>query len=175
MLALRQGWNGFMQWTIDSLRRNPWILPLIGGVVGGLTGGPAGALAGAGAGLVGAAGLEVFGDDIANALRGDEAGAKGRLGELKRELAELRGKAAVKAADAAAGKDPFVSPGGGPKPDAAKLFDAVKGLFTIASGRQQFGYGDKVAVQTNIQRAIQAGVEDAAKELKEINGNLRLK
>lgn len=163
MLALRQGWNDFMNWTVEALRRNPWILPLIGGVVGGLVGGPMGALAGAGAGAAGALALEVYADEVKNGLMADVDGAKKRVDALKAELGGLRAQAAR---EVAAVENKPRDYQGGPKP--ADRFAEVKGGFDAASSLSQFGYGSKVSVETEIQKGIRVAAEKTAAEAKRI-------
>ncbi len=160
MLSLRKGWNDFMVWTVDALRRNPWILPLIGGVVGGLVGGPGGALAGAAAGAAGALGIEFFADEIKDALKADTAGAEANLAAMRAELAVLGGRAAAAAAAAGAAEDPADRYQRG-----MKSFDAIKGNFNVRAAGQQFGYGDTAAVQTELQKRM-------AKALDEMPGKI---
>lgn len=181
MLALRKGWNDFMTWTIDSLRANPWILPLIGGVVGGLTAGPAGALAGAGAGLLGAAGLELLADDIKKGLTADVQGAQQRVNQNKAELRNLLAK--QPAVDSGAQLD-------GEAVDAARLkayrdkekikdqvnnlpvlADRQKGVFAGPIG-QQLGIGDKIAQrQLDVQQNMDKGIQQVAKGVLDLGKN----
>ncbi|MBA4187768.1 MAG: hypothetical protein C0467_07090 [Planctomycetaceae bacterium] len=172
MLTLRQGWNDFMNWTITTLRANPWILPLIGGIVGGLTAGPGGAVVGAAAGAGGAVALEAFGDKITDALTADLKGAQDRLQQNQAELRALIAK----------GRG---GPIGGPEIDGAaidkarfdsyakKLTEAAKELPFVGSSTkgafagpigQQLGYADQTAKrQLDATKEVAKGVNKVAR------------
>jgi hypothetical protein len=176
ILTLKKGWNDFMGWTVDALRANPWILPLIGGIVGGVTGGPVGAIAGAAGGAVGAGLLEAFADKVKDTLAADLSGSAAAVADAQRELSALvnvaRGGAAGRLAGPA-GPDPM-------RGDqlfrraAAASFEAVRGGFGAGLGRQQFGLGDQVKVQTELQKQIKDNTALTAANVAAILVALRL-
>ncbi len=170
MVTLRKGWNEFMKGLVDTLRNNPWILPLIGGLVGGATAGPGGAIAGAAAGLGAAAGIEVFADKIVNAIQLDTKAADQRAKEAKNELhaliqgkrgelnekAALEGEAADKARMESYGKGSWKGVG-----DAAvSAFDKQKGVFSGPIG-QQLGVGDQIGKrQLDVMKDMKVGQKE---------------
>lgn len=183
MLTLRKGWNDFMKWTVDALRANPWILPLIGGIVGGLTAGPGGAVVGAGAGAAGALALEAFGDKVTDALTADTAGAEARVKQHQDELRALVAKAKEpgrsdgKEIDAAALDkarfDAYAAKIKDTKDELPFVGSSTKGVFAGPIG-QQLGYADEtakrqLAATQNVEKAVNKVVaveEDYAKTME---------
>lgn len=185
MLALRKGWNDFMKWTVDALRANPWILPLIGGIVGGLTAGPVGALAGAAAGAGGAVALEAFGDKLKDVLAADTVGAEARVRESQAELRNLIAKGKGVPAQMDAQGNPMIGGmvgtaawiaryfGGAKKPDEMmqELFSGQKGIFSGPAG-QQLGIGSKIAQrQLDVAVDMNKGIQQVAKGVNDLGKN----
>jgi hypothetical protein len=85
ILAIREGWNELIRGIVKSLKDNPWILPLAGGVAGWTVGGPWGAAAGVAGGI----GLTIFADDIAEALTVEVSDAAAKLRAAKDDLTRL--------------------------------------------------------------------------------------
>ena len=151
MLDLRKGWNDFVTWLIDTLRKNPWILPLVGGVLGGVVGGPVGAGVGAAGGAAGAIGLEIWAKELKEAFQVGVAPQEQRLIDLQDELRKLREQAAHEAGMA------------GPRalPEIIRAVEAVKGGFSAGLASQQFGYGDKAGRLIDINREMLAEMKVA--------------
>ena len=86
IVGIAEKWNNFVNWIIDSLRRNPWIMPLLGAVAGGAIAGPWGAVVGGLIGAGGQLGLEYFNEEIKDALTFDMSKANQKLVESQERL-----------------------------------------------------------------------------------------
>lgn len=171
--ALSKALSDFLK---DAHRKIVALATVAGALGGGALGGrlgPVGLLVGAvgggaGAGIAADRALE----EIEAGLEGLAGRFAGRAGEAGKELGELR-RAARRAAVAVAA-NPFAA-----DPDLARRlkegvqpFAAVKGNFNVASARQQFGYGDAVSQQTELQRQIADNTKKAAMELVNLANGL---
>ena len=144
IVGLREKWNEFVDWIVNSLRRNPWILPLIGAVAGGMIAGPWGALAGGLIGLGGQLGLELFHEDIKDALKVDLTEANQKLIESQERLRQSIEKANQK--HRAAPPPPIVQPNqtNQMKPDELKQYlTNARGLFVATRAMAQLYYDTK--------------------------------
>ena len=144
IVGLREKWNEFVDWIVNSLRRNPWILPLIGAVAGGMIAGPWGALAGGLIGLGGQLGLELFHEDIKDALKVDTSEANQKLIESQERLRQAIEKANQK--HRAAPPPPVIPPNqtNQMKPDELKQYlTNARGLFVATRAMAQLYYDTK--------------------------------
>lgn len=100
----------------------------------------------------------------------DLADAKAEIAKARAEFARVVAVAKAPGIPGAADEPKFISPG-----QLKAQFDAVKGGFSgFAAGRQQFGYGDQVAKQTEIQKQIRDAAQKTAAEVAQLALALRL-
>jgi hypothetical protein len=155
ILGIREKWNEFVNWIVDSLRRNPWILPLIGAVAGGMIAGPWGALAGGLIGLGGQLGLELFHEDIKDALKVDTSEANQKLIESQERLRQAIEKANQKHRGA---PPPPIMPqqqSNQMKPDELKQYlTNARGLFVATRAMAQLYYDTKREETNGLLRNI---------------------
>ena len=155
IVGLREKWNEFVDWIVNSLRRNPWILPLIGAVAGGMIAGPWGALAGGLIGLGGQLGLELFHEEIKDALKVDLSEANQKLIESQERLRQSIEKANQK--HRAAPPPPVVPPQASSqmKPDELKQYlTSARGLFVATRAMAQLYYDTKREETNSLLRNI---------------------
>jgi hypothetical protein len=155
IVGIREKWNEFVNWIVDSLRRNPWILPLIGAVGGGMIAGPWGALAGGLIGLGGQLGLELFHEDIKDALQVDLTEANQKLIDSQERLRQAIEKANQKHRSA---PPPPVVPQqqmSQMKPDELKQYlTNARGLFVATRAMAQLYYDTKREETNGLLRNI---------------------
>jgi hypothetical protein len=154
IVGLREKWNAFVNSIVNSLRRNPWILPLVGAVGGGMIAGPWGALVGGLIGLGGQVGLEYFGEDLKNALQVDLTESNQKLIESQERLRQSIEKANQKHRNA---PPPPVMPQASSqmKPDELKQYlTSARGLFVATRAMSQLYYDTKREETNGLLRNI---------------------
>lgn len=170
VLNIRKGWNSMIIWIVDTLKKNPWILPLLGGVLGGMVGGPAGVAAGALLGLGGAVALDAFEKEIKDALTVGTAEQEAKLAKAKAELKGLADEAKageMKVAEAKVDRPDLAYKR---KQDMEALGDAVRGTFGSSDYRGTLGIGPANEIAKK-QYAIQKQIRDELVKLNQKPGN----
>jgi hypothetical protein len=154
IVGLREKWNEFVDWIVNSLRRNPWILPLVGAVAGGMIAGPWGAVAGGLIGLGGQVGVELFHEEIKDALKVDTSEANQKLIESQERLRQSIEKANQKHRNAL---PPPVMPQANSqiKPDDLRQYlTGARGLFVATRAMAQLYYDTKREETNSLLRNI---------------------
>jgi len=169
LVQLGKGWNAFVSSIAKIIKDNPALAPALGGGIGLVTAGPVGALIG----IAGGAGVSAL--DLESMLSVDTTAAVGRarLGRdrLKKAISAIKQGAPGMGDEEAKRFADYGMMGG--RLNAG--FAAVKGGFNASSSLGQFGYGDKVSVETEIQKAIRENTKKTAVELANLVVALQLR